>query len=336
MKQYIGISRDHSGSMKHISKPAMNDYNDLIETIKSASKEHDIDTIVSVVKCGIGPGAGRVEREVVNSTLLQLKPLDTYPANGGSTPLFNSVFDLIEIMKNVPDYDDLETSFLINVVTDGEENVNRSLGKPLGEEIKKLQATDRWTFVFRVPKGYARSLIELGIPEGNVLEWEQTKQGMERSSKLTGEAINKYYQGIKSGVKSTKSFYADLRDVSSADLKKELVKIDEKDFVIYDVNEEITISKFVEKKTKSPLVKGSAFYELMKAEKAVQDYKKICIRDNSTGNVYGGDAARQMLGLPSYGTVSLIPKKYEKYTIFVQSTSTTRKLKKGTKLLLWR
>jgi len=53
------------------------------------------------------------------------------------------------------------------------------------------------------------------------------------------------------------------------------------------------------------------------------------------GDVYMGDAARQMLGLPSMH-VKVGPGDHPDYTIFVQSTSMNRKLIQGTSLLVMR
>jgi hypothetical protein len=40
------------------------------------------------------------------------------------------------------------------VITDGEDNNSRKYsGVAIGSIIRTLQATDKWTFVFRVPKG---------------------------------------------------------------------------------------------------------------------------------------------------------------------------------------
>src|SRR5882724_4091489 len=88
-KQYIGLVKDHSGSMSHLAHAAMQDYNTLIESIKSASDKEDIDTIVSAVKCGVGY-TGAVEREFVNSSVARLKPVTSYKTDGSYTPLFDS------------------------------------------------------------------------------------------------------------------------------------------------------------------------------------------------------------------------------------------------------
>jgi hypothetical protein len=101
MKQYIGISRDHSGSMRPLASAAAKDYNSNIESIKEAAKTNNIDTIVSVVRCGVGL-RGIVEREVVNSNVQVLTPLERYTADGSHTPLFDSVGELIEILQAAP------------------------------------------------------------------------------------------------------------------------------------------------------------------------------------------------------------------------------------------
>ncbi len=59
------------------------------------------------------------------------------------------------------------------------------------------------------------------------------------------------------------------------------------------------------------------------------------IRDKKTNAIYGGDAALQALGLPSYGTCRLAPGSHPAFDIFVQSTSVNRKLPAGTHVLYW-
>ena len=333
-KQYIGISRDHSGSMQGITKAAMNDYNQTISAIKEASLANQIDTIVSVVKCGIGPGRGRVEREIVNSNSNSLKPLSLYEANGGSTPLFDSVNELINLLSQVPDANDLDVSFLIQVITDGQDNASVMKGHQLGQIIKELQSTDRWTFVFRVPRGY-RALENLGIPAGNIIEWDQTNAGMAAATAATTQAFTSYYSARGRGVKSTSTFYSDLSKVSSAEVKAALNDISSQVKIWPVTVDDELISDFCYKIMNKPMVKGCAFYELSKTENAVQDYKKIIIQDLKNNHIYEGLAARQMLNLPSYGTVKLSPGDHSHYKIFIQSMSMNRKLKKGTSLLYW-
>lgn len=337
-KQYIGVSRDHSGSMRNIATAAMKDYNRQIEAIRSASDKHLIDTIVSVVNCGIKGnlgGRGVVERAVQNSSVYALKPMSDYPANGASTPLFDSVLELINILQSVPDYHSNDVSFLIQVITDGYNNDSKITGQELGRKIHTLQSTDKWSFTFRVPRGNKSVLTSIGIPEGNILEWDQTNQGMDISSAATTQAYDKFYTDRTKGLTSTRGFYSDLSKVTSSSVKKKLTNITQ-ELNIYSVDKEgEAIQKFVERKTNAPLVKGTVFYELTKYERAIQDHKQIAIQDLKQGGFYSGKNARSLLGLPETGSVSISPGDHAHYKIFVQSTSINRKLKKGTSVLHW-
>lgn len=337
MKNYIGFSRDHSGSMGHLHRAAMADYNAQLETIQQAAKNTNQDTIVSVVTIGVGrqPIVGR---EVVNSNVQVLKPITYYETDAGGTPMIESVFELINLMENVPDANDPEVSFLVMVTTDGEENCARHRGRELAAKIKQLQSTDRWTFVFRVPAGSgARELARLGITNVNVYEWELNAKGVAASTQANTQAFTEYFTNRGEGMKSTNKFYANLADVSIEDLQKELVDISA-EVTFYPVGQadnQSLIRPFVESKTGAAMARGAAFYQLNRTEPRVQANKRIAIRDKVTGTVFAGDAARQMLALPTIGTVRLAPDELGDYDVFIQSTSVNRKLDAGTQLMYW-
>lgn len=84
--------------------------------------------------------------------------------------------------------------------------------------------------------------------------------------------------------------------------------------------------------------KGLGYYEFGTKAEDVQDYKQIVLRDRETDEVIIDQAkARQLLGLPATGTVSLAPTRcrdvLKKYKVFIQSTSVNRKLKENTEFL---
>jgi hypothetical protein len=97
----------------------------------------------------------------------------------------------------------------------------------------------------------------------------------------------------------------------------------------------VEIGPFVEKKTRTAYQRGSAFYELVKTEKAVQASKLIVIRNRRDGAVYAGQSARDLLGLPTQGTIKLSPGDHGDWEIFIQSTSSNRHLPVGSKVLYW-
>lgn len=350
IKNYIGISRDHSASMRSIAPAAARDFNTNIQSIREAAVEHSQDTIVSVIKCGFreqlpgGYGYASDTKNVfesINSNILAIQPINEqgYNANGNNTPLFDSIGELIEAFKKVPDANDPNVSFLCMSITDGEDNASRKWsGASLGAEIRRLQATDRWTFVFRVPRGYKRQLVSLGIPEGNILEWDQTERGVQAASQATTVAMKSFYADRSAGKKSTETFYADLSSVSSAQVKSVLEDISSEISLwpVLPTEDGTQVRDFCEKRLGSTgMLKGAAFYELTKLEKKVQDYKQIVIRDKKTKMIYGGSAARDMLGLPHAGDVKLAPGNHGNFDIFIQSTSVNRKLPAGSTVLYW-
>lgn len=340
-KIYMGFCRDHSASMRPLAAAAARDYNELIAQIRNEALTQEIDTIVSVVKCGAGRGLTLIERESVNSSITVLKPIaeSQYTTTGTSTPLYDSVGDLITQFESMPDANDPDVLFFINVHTDGEENSSRTwTAAKLSTKIRSLQSTDRWSFAFRVPRNGTRRLIQqLGnvLHEGNVLEWDTSTKGMTDSTVTTRAAFTKYYTDVKLGKKSTDKFFTDLKNVSQSQIKNVLTDISSEVSEWHvRANDPLDIREFCEHKSGKPMLRGAGFYELTKAE-SIQDHKRLIIRDRSTRKVYSGDSARELLQLPTSGTHKVVPGNHGNYDIFVQSTSVNRKLVTGTRILYW-
>lgn len=335
MKNYVGISLDTSMSMRNIALYAGRDFNTQVDAIKEGADEYGIDTVVSVVHCG--DRNSDVSRVVTNSSIGAVKhiPDGKYDTPGGATPLFKSIEELITVLESVPDANDPGVAFILQIITDGGENVyNQTQIRRVVQKMHTLMRTDRWTFSFRVPRGEARGLVALGIPPGNILEWDQTEKGVAAASATTKSAFKGYYAKRATGAGSTDKFYADLSTVTLSEVKAALVDISKEVdvYVVGAANDGVQIRDFVEAQG-VPFQKGCAFYELSKTE-TVQDYKEIAIRDKVKGAVYSGAAARDLLGVPHYGDVKLAPGQHGQYEIFVQSTSVNRKLVKGTNLMI--
>lgn len=342
-KQYVAIVIDNSGSMFHITHAAMNDYNNSVQTLKSMQSLHRIPTLLSVVNCGIKDGtwAGQatVKRMIVNSPVDYVNPLVSYAANGENTPLFDSVGEAISILESVPDVNDPDVSFLVTIITDGYDNASKKWdGRSIANKINTLQKTGRWTVTFRVPRGKNKFyLSDLGISAGNILEWDTTEEGMNESAKVQTLAYDNQYNNVSRGIKSSKTFYTDVASVSKTTIKKELNDVTRKVdlMTVPQKDDGIQIRDFIESEGLK-YVRGRAYYQLVKKEKALQDYKKLCIRDVKSGKIYEGEeAARDLLNLPHTGSVRIAPGDHGGYEIFVQSTSVNRKLPAGSKVLYW-
>lgn len=101
-------------------------------------------------------------------------------------------------------------------------------------------------------------------------------------------------------------------------------------FQALPVDEDCDIKSFVEK---NGLVfrKGRGFYEFSK-KVTIQSYKELVLEHKATGKFYTGQAAKDKLGIKETGRYSP-PDDVNEYRVFVQSTSSNRKLLGGTNFL---
>ena len=102
-------------------------------------------------------------------------------------------------------------------------------------------------------------------------------------------------------------------------------------FQVLEVEENISIKAFVLENGLRFKV-GRGFYEFTKTE-TIQAKKEIILMDRKTGDLFAGDAAREMLGLPMDTSIRIKPSNLEQYVVFVQSTSANRKLIGKTRFL---
>ena len=343
LKQYCGISLDFSASMQPNAALAMKDYNTLVGDLVQGQTDHDIDTVASVVQCGVAPsqisGGYLVNRMITNSNVLRLKPLTSYQANGDGTPLWDSIGDLIQTMSMVPDASDPSVSFLVIAISDGLENRSTKWsGERLRNKIAELQATDRWSFALRVPVGYKKALVaKLGVPEYNVLEWGQTEKGFTEATRATTSAVAQYYDQRSKGATSTTRFYADLSVKSSATIKKVLTSVPVGSYYVHNVPADcmrMEIRDFVEQRCRLRYYIGSTFYQLTKTE-TIQPQKIIAIMETD-GKLYKGASARDLLGIPHDGNVKVVPGNFAGRKVFIQSTSTNRHLMGDTQIIYFK
>jgi hypothetical protein len=338
MITHVGIVRDHSASMKNLTSAAKDDYNATLEEMKKQDNTFN-NVYISVVECGVGYNA-EVKTAYQNVKARMLSTMSNYVADGGGTPLYDSVMKTIEILlyneRNRFSIINEGVAFLVIITTDGFENRSRTTAAQLAEMIRKLNSTDLWTFVFRVPKGHKQNIIQIGVSENNVLEWEQTTEALKQASNATISSAAKYFDGRSRGVTSTQSFYTtDLTNITISKIKKELTDITSKIMIesVWSIDEGTAIKYFCDIHFGEYQV-GYAYFELTKSEK-VQRYKNIVIKHKKSGKYYGGHEARTILGLPDY-EVKVNPGDHHQYEVYIQSTSLNRKLVPKTKVLYWK
>lgn len=326
-KQYIVFINDHSGSMQSLRSAAIKDYNRNIQVVVNAANQEKLDTIVSVIDFGFDRNP--VRRTVVNSNPHVLLPINKWNAVA-QTPLYDAIADAINLCKSLPDAKESHVSFLIMLTTDGGENSSRINGYTLANLISELDS--RWTVVCRVPKN-ASELSKIGIPKGNIQIWNTTSEGMEKATQANEQALVTYFKERSTGKTNSSSFYSsenvDTKQLEDITSKVSLYVVPDKDQ--YTRTEVMPF--ILEHRMK--FLKGSAFYQLIKTEARVQPKKLILIRDRSTGKVFAGNNARDMLGLSKIQNVRLHPEDHGNYDIFIQSNRHNRLLPRGSGVLYW-
>lgn len=102
-------------------------------------------------------------------------------------------------------------------------------------------------------------------------------------------------------------------------------------FQVLEVDRDVGIKDFAQENGLTFKV-GRGFYQFTKTTK-VQSYKDVVLMDKRTGDMFTGDRARELMGLPVGHDAEVRPARLEQYVPFVQSTSANRKLLRGTKFL---
>ncbi len=309
----------------------MDDYNSKIETIKQSITEDTKDTFVTTVELAYKGHDNRIAD--YNVPVGMIKPITSYSSNGGATPLWDAVGLLITTFEGMPDFHDPTSAFLVFVVTDGEENASRVWSASmLSSKIQKLVASDKFTFAFRVPRGHkTKFLHKINLDAYNVEEWDLTDEGAYTATVNDNTGLTNYFTARSSGATYLGRFYASVAPQVFDQVKTSMDRVYPTQ--VATVGQAAGIRDFVEQKLGRSYIIGTAFYQLTKTE-TVQPNKKIVIKKLSTGEYFGGPSVRQFFGLPQNGSCGLSPAHNPEFEIYVQSTSTNRKLRSGTTLLL--
>jgi hypothetical protein len=323
---HITFVVDSSGSMSSLSKEVIAVFDNQIKHLASRSKEMDQETRVtvylfnSIVTCII------YDKDVLRLPSLK----DLYQASGNTALIDASVTAIDDLQTTPQKYGD--HAFLTFVLTDGQENASKNRSDFLTKKINGL--ADNWTIAVLVPdQAGVFEAKRFGFPAGNISVWNAVSGGAEKAGETIRKATDNFMLSRSKGIRSTKQlFNLDLSTLNTSTVKTNLSQLSPDEYLLIPVHTESVIKPLVESWTQKTYTVGSAYYQLSKAEK-IQGYKQICIQNKRNGQVYTGTNARNLLSLPDT-EVKVNPASHVDFDIFVQSTSTNRKLAPGTKLLV--
>lgn len=327
---HIAIVLDNSGSMSMHQKRARQAYDQMCEAIREQAKRTKQDVRVSYYTFGQG-----VQRKYFNQNVDSLGSIRYYP-NEPRTALYQAIRDVSNDFASLPDANDENVSFLVQIITDGGENVFNVSQQVLKTLIRQNQETDRWTYAVSCPEmNVSRIERDLGIFGGNVSGWDtHSHDGMTVVGHSHSIGVTRYLQTRATGQRATKKFFAEVnvgrQNVNQ--VQRGLIAEDKNRFRILTVDKARKIKEFIESKNLL-FEKGRVFYQLNKPE-IVQSYKEIILQKRSDPKVfYGGPQVRQKLGIPEGQEGRVSPGNLGEWVVWIQSTSVNRNLLAKMKLL---
>lgn len=330
LKNYITFVLDNSGSMSGVANDVMRTYNSLTKGLHEESQRNDQETRVSLFRFST-----RVQKIYSDASVEALAPMTSYPLDD-MTALWDAVGDAATNSRQMKDAGDDNVSHLIYILTDGMNNASmRYNAEAIRRLMEDLTHDGNWTFVFQLPPGAKASFVRsTGIPEGNVQEWEGTTRGVEVAYAAASAGFGNFYGARSKGATAVSDFFVktDLSKLKKEDLWNRLTDR-QKDFMSITVSREMEIKEFVEENTNRPYRLGDAFYQLSKTER-IQAGKDVMLMEKGKRGIWAGSEARELIGIPVGSSGKVTPGNHSNFDIFVQSTSTNRKLVRGTRVLV--
>lgn len=322
---HIALVLDASSSMSGLVRQLIHVADSQIQYLAQRSKELDQETRITVYVF-----ADEAQCLVYDRDVLRVPSIRGLYNPFGNTALIDASIKAIEDLEKTPElYGD--HAFLVYVLTDGAENRSKGTQSALVKKIGALR--ENWTMAVFVPDQTAKfEAKKFGFPADNIAVWDTTAKGMTEVGEQIRRSTDVFMAARSTGVRGSKNLFALNTDVDKTTVTKTLDKLHPGQYRLADVKEDGAIAPFVEALTKRAYKLGEAYYQLSKAEK-IQASKAIALFDNRTRAVYVGAEARKLLGLPDH-EVKVAPAAHPDFTIFVQSTSTNRKLLAGTRLLI--
>lgn len=327
---HVGFVLDASASMRGKERELIRVADDLVNFLKEKSQKYSQETRMTMYIFGSDTQAACYDIDVLRTPSIA----NLYEATGGSTALIDATVRAINEMRQTATIHG-DHSFLLYVLTDGQENASGTRPFVLKGQIEALP--ENWTVAALVPDKYGqRSAVDYGFPLENTMIWDTTGvEGVVEVGTKIQQATDNYMQMRSSGVRGTRSLFTlNVQNLTDTVVTHAMVEVPKTSYFEFTVDPAHTVIKDAVQFQGTKYRIGSTFYQLTKTEE-IQPQKKLAVREKTTGKLYSGQTARQILGLPdTYAKVA--PASHPKYDIFVQSTSPNRKLVPNTTAIVFK
>jgi hypothetical protein len=327
---HVAVLMDASSSMQRLASKAIEITDGLIRDLKKTSEDQDLQTRITIYSFA---NWNDVKCLIFDMDVFRLPSVaDLYKVYGNTALIDAVILSQNDLAKTAQMYG--EHHFLTYIVTDGQENDSRQGN---ARDVSRLLAAQgsNWSIAAFVPDTHGqRMMVGCGIPENNIQIWDVSAAGLMETSAKIKETTNTYMTNVSRGVAIDKNnvFGTGVDKVNAATVKANLVPLTKGSYQVWDVTADTRIDLFVQAKGWTFHV-GKGYYELTGKSVLVQANKKILVLEKSTGLVYGGAEARNLVGLPQGIDARVKADVNPDYTVLALSTANNRKLLAWTKFV---
>jgi hypothetical protein len=325
---HIALLLDKSGSMSYRRNDVIKVADGLIKRLARRSQELGQETRVSVYAFG-----SDVECLIFDMDVLRLPSIATLYKIGGLTALIAATDKATRDLRTTSTIHG-DHAFLTYVLTDGEENHSPALGR---YDLPALMngLADNETIALFVPDMTGKAeAMSYGFPKDNIAVWDTTNPaGVAEVGETIERATDAFMANRANGVRGSRNIFdTSAATINPATVQANLQPVSAATYRLIPVPHNAPIREFVQNECGLIYRAGDVYYQLSTISVEIQPHKNIMIVDKSD-RVYTGRAARDLIGLPDM-TVKVKGNYNPDYRVFVQSTSTNRKLLVGTRILV--
>ena len=200
---YIALVLDKSGSMKLIRESIIEAFNANIKTLK-------LETGDMVTKVCLIPFSSS---KVIKPTLwcsdldnVEELTYSNYVPVGG-TPMYDAIGYTIDKLQQETSESTDDISFLVTIISDGEENASKTYtGKQISEMVKECEADGRWTITY-IGANQDLTKVSKDIGVDNMMQFDSTKVGTQVMGASYSLGTSKYFDGRRKGFTKVSNLY---------------------------------------------------------------------------------------------------------------------------------
>jgi hypothetical protein len=204
LKTHVAIVLDRSGSMSSIWNETVSGFNNQVRTIRETAKDQD-------VRVTLATFSDTTRFEFFDQSIESLKELNSFSGifPSGNTAMYDAVGETIERLNKIEDIGDPNTSVLLIIMSDGEENQSRIFSsRTLAPLVDAMTKTKRWTFTYMGANQDLTKISEkLNIPYQNTMVFRSTVAGANVGWSQNNAATAQYMTSRNMGMTQMDAFY---------------------------------------------------------------------------------------------------------------------------------